>query len=665
MLENSAFFIPVQTADIAFDDIPSAKKKGLEQALYVFIDGNDLIVRWQSLLSEHSLHFVIAETEFGYGLNFLLTWSLWNQFAPPSARLHFISCAKHPVSRDDLLNVLTFFPELQEQANCLLANYPLLTPGFHHLQFEGGRVNLTLMFGDVLSCYSEMLLCGDVIVEKKLRESCVDAWFFTDVNHSLMWNQELLMTMGMLSKPLTTLATLTTVADMKDGLESVGFKVQKIQSNDRQLDRLVAEFDCISSGHSKRYTPWHTPSPKGLGTRRALVLGAGLAGCYTANALARRGWNVTLIDEESSVGCGASGNQQAILFPQLSAFSSPLARLMLSSYLFSLDAYKKILKKSSIGELSGLLQLAFSQKERVAQAKLQPWLAHYCELGRLVNAEEASDISGVSLQSGGLFIPQSGWFDSPALCQYLIQQHGISYELNTFVHTVEYDGKEWHASEYHADILVIANGYRANQFIQTEHLPLKAVRGQMTSIVSNAHSARLRVVLCADGHIIPARAGLHSLGATYYSGLADNASSMLDDMQNLAKLDSLSKEVEWSLEVAGHWAGVRAATPDYLPMVGPVADADGFRQQFATLATDSNRWIGWPGVYHEGLYSCTGFGSRGLTTIPFCAEWLAATINKEPSFMPRTMVQSLSPARFLRKDIIKGNADVKFDGEAI
>ena len=646
------------------------------EAQAIFIDGNHLIQRWKSLLLEESSHFLIAETQFGCGLNFLLAWTLWKQNAHPLATLHFISCEQHPLSRDDLMKCLAVWPELEEQASCLLAHYPLLTPGFHHLQFEEGRVNLTLMFGDVLSCYRELLLCGDAVVEKNLREFCVDAWFLNDFppdknpsdknssKNPLIWSEELFKTVAMLSKRHTTLAACTTEDGIQEGLQSVGFKVKNTMG-DRAQYGLVAQFDCIPSGHTKRNTPWHVSTAKSIGVKSALVLGAGLAGCYTANALARRGWTVTLLDAETQVGRGASGNQQAILFPQLSAFSSPLTRLMLSSYLFALDAYKKILKKDSIGELSGLLQLAYSQKESIAQAKLQPWLAHYPELGRLVHAEEASDISGVSLHSGGLFIPSSGWFDSPALCEHLVQHHGICYEENTLATSLSYDGKEWHDNDYHAEVLVIANGYRANTFIQTEHLPLNAVRGQMTSMVSNEHSVRLKVPLCADGHIIPSRDGLHGLGATYFSGSADNTCSMVDDMQNLAKLDSLSKEVEWSRQVAGHWAGVRAATPDYLPLVGPIANAEGFRQQFAALATDANRWIPSAGVYYEGLYSCTGFGSRGLTTIPLCAEWLAATINKEPSILPRTMVQSLSPARFLRRDIIKGNVDVKFDGKAV
>ncbi|MFP3367649.1 hypothetical protein R0J93_28875, partial [Pseudoalteromonas sp. SIMBA_148] len=40
-------------------------------------------------------------------------------------------------------------------------------------------------------------------------------------------------------------------------------------------------------------------------------------------------------------------------------------------------------------------------------------------------------------------------------------------------------------------------------FEQTAHLPLKAIRGQLTHLPTNTQSAELRTVLCADGYISP------------------------------------------------------------------------------------------------------------------------------------------------------------------
>ncbi len=666
----STCFEPIKTAEIdwledmpysiAFDDLYFSSDGGLHEARHVFIEGNQLIARWQALLPDNSPLFVIAEMGFGSGLNFILSWVLWKQYAPKTARLHFISCEKHPFTRDDLSRCLALWPELKEPAKQLLANYPILTPGFHFIQFDEGRVNLTLMLGDAYDCYRELLICGDSVLENNLRDYSVDAWFldgFSPAKNPMMWSEELFVTMNMMSKDKTTLATFTAAGVVKQGLQKAGFKVHKKPGYGRKQEMLCAERErLIPSRHALRRTPWHAKSPKKIKTKRAIVVGAGLAGCYMAHALARRGWLVTLIDEQESVGRGASGNSQAILYPQLSSFYSPLNGFMLTAYLYAIRVYRHLLKECSIGQLSGMLQLAHNQKERISQIKLQPWLANYPELGTLVSAAEASAIAGVELQSEGLYIPHSGWLDSPALCEALTQVQGIHWVANTAITSLAHEGNQWQANEYDAEVLIIANGYRGNEFAETAHLPLKKIRGQMTSMVMNEGSAALRIPLCAEGHILPARDGTHALGATYHLGLEDNACYAADDVHNLAKLKAMSAGFPWSGKVADHWAGIRAAAPDYLPLVGPVARAEQFMQQFSGLVSNSKRWIPEPGTYYDGLYVCTGFGSRGLTTIPLSAEWLASHINNEPSCLPRTMVQSLSPARFLRRKIIHASA---------
>lgn len=658
---------PISTAEItwldgkpyavSFDDIYFSSEGGLGEAQHVFVDGNQLIKRWQALSHEHEQHFVIAETGFGTGRNFLLAWMLWKKYAPISATLHYFSCEKYPLSRQDLSICLALWPELKEQATSLLAVYPPLIPGFHFLQFNEGAINLTLMLGDALDCYQELLVCGDVLVEKRLRETHVDAWFldgFSPVKNPSMWSQQLFTTIGMLSKRDTTLATSTTAGVVKKGLRAAGFKVNKQVGFGCKRDMIVGCFDYLPPTHSERCTPWHVAPSSVVKVKKALVLGAGLAGCFTANALARRGWSVVLLDAHQGVGCGASGNQQAILFPYLSPFATPLSKFMLTSYLYAVRRYTQLLSQSPVGQLSGLLLLAYNHKQSISQDHLiRRWLAYYPELGVPVNAAEASVIAGVLLQSGGLFIPDSGWFDSPALCQLLSQTQGIHWEGNTPVTTLAYDGQEWHANDHHAEVLVIANGYHANMFKETKHLPIKAVRGQMTMMSTNEQSRLLNVPMCADGHMTPACDGIHGLGATYSPGDMSNDCSVEDDRKNLSKLDNFLTDVACSREVVGHWAGVRAATNDYLPLVGPVAKEELFGQQFSSLASDSKRWLPFPGVFHQGLYVCAGFGSRGLTTVPLSAEWLAATINKEPSCLSRTMMQSISPARFLRRDIIR------------
>lgn len=664
-------FVPIQTADLVwrdglpfsnrFDDIYFSNENGLLEAEHVFITGNNLIKRWQSLSENTDESFVIAETGFGSGLNFLLAWSLWLKYAPNTARLHFISCEKFPLTHNDLTRCLALWPQLQAQADVLLAEYPILTPGFHQLQFENGRVNLTLMLGEAVYCYNQLLICGDVRLEKQLRTSFVDAWFldgFAPAKNQAMWSEDLFHTVRLLSKTSTTLATFSAAAVVKKNLHAAGFIITKIKGFGRKREMIIARFmeaneSVLQDKPKFRSTPWHVSTPTVVQNKKALIVGAGLAGCYMAYALAKRGWLVTLIDEQSEVGCGASGNRQAVLYPKLSAYRSPLTMFMLSAFLFASRAYSQLLEKQSIGVLSGILQLAFHDKEIAAQASLHEWLSTYPELGVLVDKQDGSEMAGIQLQSDGLFIPRSGWLDSQALCKLLSQTPGINWVPNTSVQELIFTNGQWHVGAHSAEVLVIANGYQAMQFMHTAYLPIKAIRGQMTIIASNKNSEKLKIPLCGDGHVLPVNNKTHAIGATYHSSAMDNICHLADDRSNLARLEKIAANLPWSNQVKSNWAGIRGATTDYLPVVGPVPKADIFKEQFLGLATNAKRWIPQAGVYHPGLFICAGFGSRGLTTIPLSAEWLAAFINDEPNFLPRSLAQALSPARFLRKELIK------------
>ena len=59
-----------------FDDVYFSNDDGLAETEYVFLSGNDLPERWTTGNSET---FVIGETGFGTGLNFLASWAMFEQ----------------------------------------------------------------------------------------------------------------------------------------------------------------------------------------------------------------------------------------------------------------------------------------------------------------------------------------------------------------------------------------------------------------------------------------------------------------------------------------------------------------------------------------------------------------------------------------------------------
>lgn len=661
----SEHFIPIEKAVIEwrdgipyspiYKDLYHARASGVDQSFYVFIQGNHLLERWQQLQGGE---FTLAETGFGLGLNFLLTAKLWFKHAPSHTQLTYFSCEKHPLALQDLKKALSLWPELADEGQELLQQYPPLTPGYHVLHFKKYRIKLVFMLGDVYTCYEQLLACGQGPLESSLRPGAVDAWYldgFTPSRNSEMWSQELFKIIALLSKPGTTAATYTVASMVKKHLQECGFTLEKKKGFGGKRHMLMARF--LQQQHldiKKRHTPWHYGKKVHYNDKTALIVGGGLAGCFTAQALAQRNWKVILLEAADKLGTGASGNKRAVLFPNLSAYQSPLTQLMLSAFLYAQKIYRLWLDKSLAGELNGIILLAQGEQEISAQKTLRNWLGHYPELASLCTREELSALAGVPVNGSGLFIPNSGWIDSQTLCEKLAQHENITVVLKSPVEELHEFQGVWKINHWQASVAILTAGHQVSRFMAASHLPIKPIRGQMTQFAAHSESAQLKRPLCGAGHVLPAYDGQHYCGASYELNKAHAFIKEEDDYHNLAKLEALAASISWSKKPSGHWAGVRATTTDYLPIVGPLPIVHEFEQVYSGLAANSRRWIAQESPYYPGLYVCAGFGSRGLTTIPLCAEWLAGHINQELSILPRKLVQGISAARFLRKNIIRG-----------
>ncbi|WP_058530203.1 bifunctional tRNA (5-methylaminomethyl-2-thiouridine)(34)-methyltransferase MnmD/FAD-dependent 5-carboxymethylaminomethyl-2-thiouridine(34) oxidoreductase MnmC [Legionella rubrilucens] len=642
----------------AFDDVYFSREDGFAEKQYVFIEGNCLRERLTRLHEQENPLFTIAETGFGTGLNFLLTWQFWQNHAPQNARLFYFSCEKFPLKKEDLEACLQLWPPLQAFSQQLLEEYPVLTPGFHRLTFDQGRIHLILMLGDAQHCFDELLLSGDRELDRALSHTAVDAWYldgFSPRRNERMWTHSLFQTMALLSRPGTTVATYSAAAQVKAGLEASGFSLTKKPGYGRKRHMLTAELAEASQSKRRRQTPWFYTPGSMREKRRAIIVGAGLAGCFCAHALSRRGWQVQLFDEAPQAAAGASGNERAVVYPRLSAYRSPLTEFMLAAFLYAQAFYKRVAGVDVEGDMQGILQLACNTRELKAQRSMRDWLLAYPQLAMPVSAAEASELAGLTLEFSGLFIPLSGWLNSRELCLYLLQQSPqVQWFGQTTVMEMQIEGGQWHVNGQEADVVIVTTGFRANQFAQTAGLPIKPIGGQITFVQAQAASAGLTLPLCGEGHVLPAKNNLHALGATYHLNQPRARCCSEDDSTNLQKISPMASELQFYRDgIVRSWAGVRGATPDYLPLVGAVPVEDEFLACYAGLDSHAERWIKVPPPVYPGLYVCAGFGSRGLTTIPLSAEWLAGQISGEPGFFSRSMMKAVSPSRFLLRQIIR------------
>lgn len=626
---------------------------GLEETRHVFIDQNDLTTRFSALGDGQRL--VIGETGFGTGLNFFCAWQLFAERAAPGARLQFISVEKYPLSHADLSRALALWPELAPFTAPLLEQYAGIHAGFQRLVFDGGRVTLTLLIGDVLEQLPQL-------------DAKVDAWFldgFAPAKNPEMWTPELFAELARLAAPGSTLGTFTSTGWVRRGLIAVGYKMKRIPGIGKKWEVSRGRFEGFMGPPVPRVKPWFARPPRPTGERHALVVGAGLAGCATAASLAARGWRVSLLERHGAVAEEASGNPQGVLYLKLSAHGTALSQLILSGF----GHTRRLLERLQRGrdwDACGVLQLAFDAKEAQRQAQLAA--AFDPQLLQVLTREDAQARAGVQLPSGGLYFPEGGWVHPPALCQFQAAQPGVTLLVHHHVLQLRHVDGQWQAWDGErllasAPAAVLCTAAQVREVEQTAQLPLKRIRGQITRLAETAASAALAAVVCAEGYVAPARLGEHTLGASFDFHNDDLTPTLAEHLGNLAMLDEISPDLGARLGVADlpaeQWQGraaFRCTSPDYLPIVGPVADREAFASTYAILARDARQVPALPCPWLPGLYVNSGHGSRGLITAPLSGELIAAWLDDEALPLPRAVAEACHPNRFWVRNLVKGKA---------
>ena len=306
-----------------FGDRYFAKGEGLDESRAVFLDSNKLQQRFQALADND--HFIVGETGFGTGLNFLACWQLWHQWAPSSARLTFISVEKYPLMSTELEQALKLWPELQTLSTELMEAYRhnFLGNACSHFQnFRFGKVRLLLIIDEATEGFKQILSAEHSgFCQPDWR---VDAWFldgFAPSKNPDMWRPALFQTLSALSRKGTSFATFTAASVVRKGLKAAGFKVEKIPGFGRKREMIRGEYAASrpSLEFENEKTPWSVIAnfKAAEATQQVAIIGAGIAGHYLAHALSKRGLKVTLIERSKEVASEASGNPQGMLYAKL------------------------------------------------------------------------------------------------------------------------------------------------------------------------------------------------------------------------------------------------------------------------------------------------------------------------------------------------------------
>lgn len=444
----------------------------------------------------------------------------------------------------------------------------------------------------------------------------MDAWFldgFSPAKNPEMWAQPVLQQLARLSHPGATLATFTSAGWVRRGLQQAGFAVEKAAGYGRKREMSIARLH----GTKQASEPPHT----------ALVIGAGLAGCAAAHALAQRGVAVTLIERADGLARAASGNPRGILHARFGAGMNALHRLVLASYGHALALLDEVLPVDGVARVEcGLLQLAAPEGEvrRIAKLAAQSWPPHVLQA---VDAAQASRLAGVELSQGGLWFPAGGWVVPPAYCARLAEHPLVTRQFGREATALLRTSSGWRVSgagwQAEAGQVVVCCAHQARRLEPFAAFPLQPVRGQITELPATADSERLRAVLCAEGYCTPAAGGTHVTGAS--TVFDDDATELrtAEHVQNLAQLAAHMPALAQALAVpdvaclAGR-AAVRCSVPGATPLVGMV---------------------------QRGLYCSLAHGTRGLLTAGLAGEVIASTMCGQFAPLPQPLLTALDPQR--------------------
>jgi tRNA 5-methylaminomethyl-2-thiouridine biosynthesis bifunctional protein len=641
-----------------YGDVYFNTDSGLKESEDVFIKGNNLATRWAS---DEEDTFVIGETGFGTGLNFITTWQHFNVATktdkPSQRRLHYLSFEKYPLSKNDLQQSLAQWSQITDLADLLVAQYPSPLPGCHRLIFDHGKVILDLWLGDIKDTL------GQVFHGKS---GMVDAWYldgFTPSKNTDMWSDSVFKSIRTMAKAGSTIATFTCARIVQDGLQSVGYALEKATVFGKKQEVLTGTL--LDKPTPTLLPPFYFRHPN-QGKKQIAIIGGGIASAHLCFSLAKRGYKVTLYCKDNQLAQGASQNRQGALYPLLHADNSPLSEFYAHAYMYAVRHYQQLIANQFNFEhqFCGVVLQAFNDKIKQRQQTLincELWPEH---LFTAITAEQSSKIASLTLPHSGLYFPHGGWINPSSLIDALLkaanQMGDVEIRLNQEVTSLQaHSDSSWHittnnnGSSTHSNV-VICSGHLANNFSQTQALAISPIRGQVSHLNEIQTTSKLSTVLCYNGYLTPAVNGQHCIGASF---IKDDSSTELrhtEHLRNLQRLRNGVGEQDWFDQLTvpdSGKASIRCASVDHLPLVGAVPNFEEYQHSYKDL------WKGFkPDRYplppdESNLFIFTGLGARGLCSAPLSAEILAAQINNEPYPVSNRILAALNPGRGYIKNL--------------
>jgi tRNA 5-methylaminomethyl-2-thiouridine biosynthesis bifunctional protein len=379
-----------------------------------------------------------------------------------------------------------------------------------------------------------------------------------------------------------------------------------------------------------------TPAAEAATPRHCAVIGAGLAGAAVAASLARRGWRVTVLDAAERPATGASSVPAAVFAPHVSPDDALLSRLTRAGLRLTSQQLHDRLEEGVDWRASGVIERRTPGDDRLpvgwsAEGPNESWRADAAQLRS----------AGLPEETTALWHACGGWAKPAHLVAAWLAHPGVTVRCGARVERIEgiepgvastgwqlFDGADQLLVE--ADRVVIAAG--ADSAALAPRFPLQPVRGQVAWGRMASAPDLPPTPLNGDGHFIAhvpdADGACWLTGATFDRDSRDPQVRNADTEANRERLARLHPGAAAMLDDAFSqgkvqaWAGVRCASHDRRPLVGPCDPQ-----------------------MPQGPWLCSALGSRGLSFAVLCAELLAARWHAEPLPLPTALAAALDTGR--------------------
>ncbi|WP_423455374.1 FAD-dependent 5-carboxymethylaminomethyl-2-thiouridine(34) oxidoreductase MnmC [Ottowia sp. VDI28] len=637
-----------------FDDVyrsrGTAGDAGLAQARHVFLGGCGLLAGEQPAAWADAPCWQILETGFGLGLNFLATWHAWRADPARPQRLFYSAVEAWPPEAAHILRSAAPFAELAPLAQELASRWHGLLPGLHRLEFESGRVQLTLAIGDAQPMLGELTGQFDSIY--------LDG--FSPSHNPDMWSLHTMKAVARLARRGAWAASWCVAGEVRERLTSCGFAVERVPGLPPKRHALRARFDPHWEPKTRAQAPLALPTAEA--PRRCAIIGGGLAGASCAYSLARRGWQVTVLDQAIEPATGASGLPAGVVAPHVSPDDRPLSRLTRAGVRATLARARALLREGMEFAATGVLERHAPGERRLpaewpSAADSAATRANTYSASAPETFEKAREASAPLDDTHlALWHAEAGWVRPAALVRAMLATPGITWQGGQAVERLEATIEGWQAlgpdgsTLAEAELVILTAGFGSRALLgsasskdaDASTLPLNPLRGQVAfgpmpsdaadhaalpAFPVNGHGSLISHVPTLDGPI-------WVTGATFERGNARAELHETDHAHNRQRLAELlptasaAVDVQWIDGRARSWSGVRATLPDRLPAVGAWSRASASTDPLAP-------------------HLCTGLGARGLTLAVLSGEILASWLHGEPLPVERNLAERLRAERFL------------------